>query len=147
MRNRRESGQAIIETCLTLFVLLAFLVGTVDMGQFLYFHQSLVERARAAARYGAVNPADRDGIRNVAVYNDPAGSANGATPLIPDMTTGMVAVCLPGDVDCADPATGPDWRVTVTITGYRMTTFNLIMPRSFTNKAITASLPSELPFS
>jgi Flp pilus assembly protein TadG len=147
MSNRSEYGQAIVETCLVLFVLLAFFVATVDLGQYLYFHQSLVERARAAARYGAVNPGDRTGIQNVAVYNDPAGTANGATPLLPEMTTAMVAVCLPGDAGCASPATGPDWRVTVTITGYQMTTFNLFLPRSFTNNPITASLPSEAPFS
>jgi hypothetical protein len=59
----------------------------------------------------------------------------------------MVAVCLPGDKTCADPVAGPDSRVTVTISGYPMVTFNLFMPRSFANQPITASLPSEAPFS
>src|SRR5262249_526740 len=52
-------GQAMIETSLVLVLLLAFLVGTLDCGQFLYFHQALSERARAAARFAAVNPTDR----------------------------------------------------------------------------------------
>lgn len=143
----RNSGQALIETTLVLFLLLAFAIGTLDFGQYLHFHQSLSERARAAARYGAVNPRDRAGIQNVAVYNDPAGSSTGANPLLPNLNTSMVSVCLPGDEICANPATGPDSRVTVTISGYPMMTFNLFMPRRFTNQPIIASLPPEIPFS
>ena len=81
------------------------------------------------------------------MYNDPAGASRGATPLLPNLTTAMVAVCLPGDTTCADPSAGPDSRVTVTISGYPMVTFNLFLPRSFTNQPITASLPAETPFS
>ena len=147
MRFGSRRGQSLLENALVLIVLATFLIGILDFGQYLYFHQSLAERARAAARYGAVNPTDKTGIQNVAVYNDPKGAANGAAPLLPNLTTAMIAVCLPGEASCADPATGPDSRVTVTISGYRMATFNLVIPRSFTNKPITASLPSEAPFS
>ena len=147
-RNRlHQKGQALLEGSLILFLFLVFFIGTIDFGQFLYFHQSLTERARAAVRYGAVNPADRTGIQNVAVYNDPAGTVNGAAALVPNFTTDMVTVCLPGDGSCSDSSTGPDWRVTVTISGYQMTTFNLFMPKAFSNQPITASLPSEVPFS
>ena len=146
--NRRtRSGQALVESALMLVVFLALFLGALDFGQYLYFHQSLSERARAAARYGAVNPADKTGIQNVAVYNDPAGSANGATPLIPNFTTAMVSVCLPGDSTCSDPGPSADSRVTVTISGYQMVMFSLFLPQSFTNKPITASLTSEAPFS
>jgi len=130
-----------------LVVFLALFLGALDFGQYLYFHQSLSERARAAARYGAVNLAEKTGIQNVAVYNDPAGSANGATPLIPNFTTAMVSVCLPGDSTCSDPGPSADSRVTVTISGYQMVMFSLFLPQSFTNKPITASLTSEAPFS
>ena len=147
-RNRfNRRGQALIESSFVLLILLTFFLGTLDFGQYLYFHQSLTERARAAARYGAVNPTDATGIQNVAVYNDASGTSNGATPLLPSFTTAMVAVCLPGDASCSDSSTGPDWRVTVTITGYQMTTFNTFLPRTFTNRPIVVSLPSETPFS
>jgi hypothetical protein len=142
-----RKGQALIETSLVLVLLMAFVLGTLDFGQYLYFHQALSERARAAARYGAVNPADRSGILNVAIYNDPSGAPGGASPLLPGLNASMISVCLPGDRSCADPSTGADSRVTITITGYPMVTFNLFMPRSFTNRPITASLPSEAPFS
>src|SRR5258707_5047703 len=114
MKRSDRKGQALVEGALILLLFLAFFVGTIDFGQYLYFHQSLTERARAAARYGAVNPSDRTGIQNVAIYNDPNGSTNGATAIIPDFTAAMVDVCLPGDVSCSDSATGPDCRVTVT---------------------------------
>jgi Flp pilus assembly protein TadG len=136
-----------IETTLVVFLLLAFVMGMLDFGQYMYFHQSLSERARAAARYGAVNPIDRIGIQNVAVYNNPLGAASGARPLLPNFNIAMVSVCLPADKACADPSSGPGSRVTVTISGYRLVTFNPFMPRSFTNQPITASLPSEAPFS
>jgi Flp pilus assembly protein TadG len=41
-----------VEAALILFVFITFIVGTLDFGQYLYFHQSLTERARAALRYG-----------------------------------------------------------------------------------------------
>src|SRR5205814_3656855 len=100
-RRSTQSGQALVESGLILFIFLVFLIGTFDFGQYLYFHQSLSERARAALRYGIINAADRTGIQNMAVYNDPAGTVNGATALLPDFNTGMVAVCLPGDSGCS----------------------------------------------
>jgi Flp pilus assembly protein TadG len=56
-----------VETALLLLVFLTTLVGILDFGQGLYFHQSLVERARAAARYGAIHPTDATGIQKVEV--------------------------------------------------------------------------------
>jgi Flp pilus assembly protein TadG len=141
--RQRQRGQAMVEAGLILFVFITFLVGTLDFGQYLYFHQSLTERARAALRYGVINTGDRLAIQNVAVYNDPTGTANGAKALIPSLTTDMVTVCLPGDAGCSDPAGTSNSRVTVTIAGYQMTTLNLVMPRTFTNRPITASAPSE----
>lgn len=59
MKSRKaQSGQAMLESALVLVMFLVVLIGIVDMGQFLYFHQSLTERARAAARYGAVGTDD-----------------------------------------------------------------------------------------
>lgn len=138
-----RKGQALIETSLVLVLLVAFAMGTLDFGQYLYFHQALGERARAAARYGSLNPVDRSGIQNVAVYNSPNGAAGGASAILPNLTVAMVAVCLPGDLSCVNPASGPDARVTVTISGYPMVMVNLFLPRSFTNRPITVSMPSE----
>jgi len=142
-KRSNQQGQALVEAGLTLFIFVAFLIGTLDFGQFLYFHQSLSERARAALRYGVINTVDRTGIQNVAVYNDPTGTVNGATAVLPNFSTSMIDVCLPGDAGCADPSANSDSRVTVTISGYQLATFNLFLPRSFTNRPIVASAPSE----
>ena len=149
MRRNRDNrkGAGLVESALVLFIFLAFCLGTLDFGQFLYFHQALAERARAAARYGSVNWTDRTGIQNVAIYNDPAGTANGATAILPNLTTTMIAVCLPADTNCSNVSGTTESRITVTITGYQMTTFNFVFPQAFTNKAITASIPSEKPIS
>ena len=149
MRRDRHPrrGQAFVESALVLLVFLMLCIGTLDFGQFLYFHQALTERARAAARYGAVNWTDRAGIQNVALYNDPAGNVNGATAIIPNLTAAMIAVCIPGDVDCSNPASTTESRITVTISGYQLHTFNFVFTRSFTNRAIVASITSEKPIS
>ena len=146
MRRKRnnQNGQVFVESALILLVFLSFLIGTLDFGQYMYFHETLTERARAAARYGAVNWTDRTGIQNVAIYNEPSGTG---TAILPSLTTAMVTVCLPGDTDCSNPANSVDSVVTVTISGYQMFTFNLLMPQSFTNRPIMVSLPSEKPLS
>src|SRR5207247_7845746 len=87
--RKTQHGQAMLESALVLLLLLVVLIGIVDMGQFLYFHQSLTERARAAARYGAVNTYSSPGlaIQNVAIYNNPAGDANGASAVLHYLNT------------------------------------------------------------
>jgi len=149
MRRNRHArrGQALVESAFVLLVFLFFCVGTLDFGQYMYFHQALSERARAAARYGSVNWTDRTGIQNVALYNDPAGTVNGATAIIPNLTAAMIAVCLPGDTGCSNPSSTTESRISVTITGYQMLTFNFVFPRSFTNRPIVANIPSEKPVS
>ena len=49
-------GQSLIESAHVLIVALPILLGILDFGQFLYFHQALSDCTRAAARLGAVNP-------------------------------------------------------------------------------------------
>src|ERR1700680_2607740 len=107
-----------VESGLVMLVFLPVLIGVMDFGQFLYLHLSLTERTRAAAHYGAITTyTDGSDIANVAIYNDPAGAANGATPLLPNLQStdankdGYVSVTL------TSPGTD-DARIRVTITNY-----------------------------
>src|SRR5436189_1659880 len=88
-RLNNRSGQALVESSLILLIFLQILIGIMDFGQFLYFHQSLSERTRAGARYAAVNGTattiNSDQIANFVLYNDSAGSANGAGALLPNI--------------------------------------------------------------
>src|SRR5213080_960762 len=83
----KRRGQAVIESSLILLIFIPVLIGIMDFGQFLYFHQSLSERARAGARYGAVHGTataiNTTQVANFALYNDAAGSGGGASPLLP----------------------------------------------------------------
>ena len=136
-----------VEAGLTMLVFLPVLIGIMDFGQFLYLHLSLTERTRAAAHYGAITTFSGDAngqstaIQNVAIYNDPAGSANGATPLLPNLQTsnssgdGYVSATLTG-------AGTDDARIRVTITNYP---YNfLIMPSSVNKRTVTDTEPYEV---
>ena len=143
MRNNMKSrgsqrGQAVVESALIMLIFLPVLIGILDFGQFLYFHQSLTERARAAARYGAVHTySGGSDSANVAVYNDPAGTANGATALLPDLTTGIVSATLSG-------AGTDDARITVTISNYPYSFVSPYMSKSTWFRTIRASEPYEI---
>ncbi len=72
--RKKQRGQAFIESALIMLIFVPVLVGIADFGQVIYFHASLTERARAAARYGAVHTfTDGSAIKNVAVYNTDHG--------------------------------------------------------------------------
>lgn len=72
-KTRRERGQSLVESTLVMLVFFALLFGVVDCGQVLVAHQALVERVRAAVRWGVVRPWDGTGdqIANLVLYNQP----------------------------------------------------------------------------
>jgi hypothetical protein len=68
-RQHRVLGQSLIEAALCLFAFFALLLGVADCGQVLFAHQSLVERARGAARWGSLHPAEgSEPILNLVLY-------------------------------------------------------------------------------
>jgi len=132
-KNHSERGQSFVETGLVLLVFLMLLIGIVDFGQVLYFHQSLVERARAAARYGAINPTDTTGIKNIAVYNS---ATAGSAPVLNGLTTAMVDVQNP-DINTSAA------RVVVTISNYPITFVSPYIARTFNNRPVMVAMSSE----
>ena len=127
-----------IETSLIMLIFVPVLVGIADFGQFLYFHSSLSERARAAARYGAVNTySNGDTIKKVAVYNDPNAAA-GSTPLLPRLTTAMVTATL-------DDAGTDSARITVTISNFPFSFLSPFMSKSTWYRTVLATEPYEIP--
>ena len=134
-KTHRERGSGMVETSLVLLTFLMLLIGIIDFGQVLYFHQSLVERARAAARYGAINPTDITGIQNVAVYgmDSPGGSP---VAVLPNMTTSMVNVQDLGN-------NTPEARIMVTISGYPINFISPYIARQFNNRPVIVCLTAE----
>jgi Flp pilus assembly protein TadG len=143
MKSRqRQRGQMFVESGLVMLIFLPVLIGVMDFGQFLYLHLSLTERTRAAAHYGAITTyTDGTAIVNVAIYNDPAGSANGATPLLPNLQSadstknGYVSATL------TSPGTD-DARIRVTIANYPYSF--LLMPSDTNHRTITDTEPYEV---
>ena len=84
-------GQTLLEGVLVLLTLLLVIIGTIDLGQVFFLNQVMTDRARAGARWAAVNelnPERLETIRNVVVYDnaDPSGRP-GLFGLRPDMVT------------------------------------------------------------
>jgi Flp pilus assembly protein TadG len=134
-KNSRERGASLLESALVLLTFLMMVIGVMDFGQVLYLHQSLVERARSAARYGAINPTNSAGIQNMAVYNSPT-VASGQTAMLAGLTTAMV------DVQNPDINT-PNARVVVTISGYPMQFFTPGLARAFTGRSVMVAMTAE----
>jgi Flp pilus assembly protein TadG len=131
--KRLQRGATLLESALVLLTFILMLLGTIDFGQVLYFHQSLVERARAAARYGATDPTNTTAIKNMAVYGSTSASGS---PLLPGLTTAMVSVQNPD-------ANTTSARIVVTISGYPLRFFTPYLAQSFNNRPVTVAMASE----
>lgn len=66
MRSRR--GQSVVESALVLAAFMGLLVGMAAIGESLFVRQTLADRARMAARWGALNAFDSAAIRRVVLY-------------------------------------------------------------------------------
>ena len=61
-------GSTLVESVLVLLVFMSTLIALFDCSQFMFLHQTLVERVRAAARYGTVNTYSQTEIQNMVLY-------------------------------------------------------------------------------
>jgi hypothetical protein len=147
-RSARERGSVLIESSLIMLVAMMVMVATFDFGQFLFFHQTIAERARLAARYGALNwdrGCDATCVKNMVVYRQATAPVNGVPSdnvVVPGLTTANVNVTIP------NPAVqGWDARVIVKIQNYRFQVFTpwLSPTGTLTARAITATSPIEAP--
>ena len=149
-RLRRQRGQALVESVLTLTAFLAIFMGMIEVGEILYVHQTLVERTRSAVRWGAVNDWDDTNspteITNIVLYGT-------ATPA--DNSTGIFGLTA-GNVNVSRPE--PDYsaadRIVVSVSGYTLTFFTNAIVRlsnghqnghgEFTGLTIQESQPYEV---
>jgi hypothetical protein len=58
IQRNLQKGGTILEMVLTLVVFLSMFIGVFDIGEMFFVHQTLTDRARNAARWGAVNVFD-----------------------------------------------------------------------------------------
>ena len=134
-RRKRQKGQALIETSLVLIALLLMIVGIMDFGQFLFFHEALTDRVRVGARYAAVNPYDATAIKNMVVYNSDT-APNGATSGLFGLQTSQVTVT-------PTPTSGAPTYVEVKISGFPIQLLSPYLTKSYTHHPIIATRKTE----
>ncbi|MGP0071832.1 MAG: TadE/TadG family type IV pilus assembly protein [Bryobacteraceae bacterium] len=105
-RARQQAGQSLIESALVMGAFMGLLVGMATIGESLFVKQTLADRARLAARWGALNRYDSAAIRRVVLFGT-AQSAPGETAFF-GLTPSAVDVSNPG-------CPGPACRVSVAI--------------------------------
>ena len=126
--NKR--GQSMVEAALILMLFMMVILGLVNFGFIMWMHQTIEHRARAAARYGVINPTDTTGMQNMVLYNSTTGSGTGMFGL----TASNVSAAEYSSNSFQD-------RIKVTVSGYQ---FFLWFPGKYINgKDITVSLPVE----
>ncbi|MFB3776427.1 MAG: TadE/TadG family type IV pilus assembly protein [Bryobacteraceae bacterium] len=145
-RRRRERlngrrGAAIIEASLTLMLFLIFLFSLFDFGYVTFFHHTLMQHARAAARYGVVidasTPENQTRIKNVLLFNNPHYAGGDATGLLGLDPSNVSVEVRPKS------ASVPVAQLVVTVRGYR---YGLITPGFaglHDGQTLVASLPME----
>ena len=134
-RQERSRGAVFLETGLV-FVIFAFmLMGAFDFAQFLFIHQALVDRARSAARWGALSdPTNTSAIQNMVLYNQTTAPA-GATSGIFGLTSSMV------NVSTQDTSSSDNYRLIVTIANYPYQMISPIIGGTYNGPNITISFP------
>ncbi len=136
-----QRGAALIEATLTLMLFLIFLFSLFDFGYVTFFHHTLMQQARAAARYGVVIDAstteNQTRIKNVFLFNDPDHTGGDTTGLL-GLDSSKVSVEVRPKSE-----TEPVGRLVVTVQGYQ---YGLITPGFaglHDGRTLVASLPME----
>ena len=100
--RRTQSGVALIELSISIFLLVAIVFGITEFGRAIYQYNTLVKAARDGVRFLAVKDPSAAGTiaeaRCVVVYGNPSCSGQ---PVAPGLTVAMVSVCHALDPACA----------------------------------------------
>jgi len=146
-RRRGSGGHVMIEAAFIFIVFFSLLIGTFDFGQFLFIHQALVERARYAVRWGALNDATADQIRNMVLFYQ---STDPGTTGYFNLTPSMVTVTPTTDSICVvqNATVYPTLykRVTVQISGYSYIMLSPFSAGTYNGPNITIAAPVLLDF-
>lgn len=135
IRTRRSGrGSAMVEGALVITLMVITLIGIVDVGQVMMFHQALNERVRAAARYAVVNSYSNTSIKNIVLYGLPNPGA-GAKPLLL-LKDSMVTT------ELVEPES-LQARIVVRITNYPFNFFTPLLSGSYSARPIVITMPAE----
>lgn len=138
MRLRRDSGQALVETAVSLSFLIVLLLGAVELGRVAYASIEVSNAARAATQYACMNGGifqlsstnglspDAAGMLNAAKADalEVSGISANSLTLTPAPT--MSAVCSDGTGLTSKPTAGGCGKLFmfITVTAYTQATFD-----------------------
>jgi hypothetical protein len=105
-QRQNQAGQSLIESTLILTAFMGLIIGMSGIGQLLFIRQTLADRARMAARFGALNSYDPAAIRRMVLFGT-ADAEPGQTAFF-GLKADAVKVSNPG-------CPGPACRVSVAI--------------------------------
>jgi Flp pilus assembly protein TadG len=132
-RRMRRRGSTLVELTLIGGIFLVLLLAIADFAQFLFIQQVIVERARAAARWGAAtDPTNSTAIQNMVLYLQPAVPAGKAPSF--GLAPSMVAV------STADGGTA-NYRLVVQISGFSYRVLSPYLARSYGATPVRVSVP------
>jgi TadE-like protein len=106
MNPRKQRGQSLVESALILTAFMGLLLGMAGVGELLFVRQTLGDRVRIAARWGALNSYDPAAIRHMVLFGSPSPTQQDAPSF--GLTPAVVEVSNPG-------CPGPACRVSVAI--------------------------------
>jgi len=134
MKRKAAKGSVMVELSLIAVVFFALLIGIMDFGQFLFFQQAIVERARYAARWGALNNATNStAIQNMVLYQQSTAPTDGTTPAFGLSASNVT-------VSTADAGTD-NYRLVVQVSGYSFKMLSFYLAGSYTGSPIRVSVP------
>ncbi len=135
MTKRKEicRGSTLVEMALIGAIFFVFLIAAADFGQFLFLQEALVQRAQAAARWGAAHGAtDTTAIQNMVLYAQSTAPPGGKASF--GLTPAMVSV------STADSGTD-NYRLVVQISGYSQRLLSPYLAGSYRGAPIIVSVP------
>ena len=133
-RKQKQRGSVFVETGLIFVVFVFMLMGVFDFAQFLFIHQALADRARSAARWGAVHdPTDGTSIQNMVLYDQSTAPTDGTSGVF-GLTSSMVSV------STSDSGTD-DYRLTIVVSNYPYYVISPYIAGTYTGPNITISVP------
>ena len=133
-RANSRRGSSVIEATLVHMLLLVIFFSIFDFGYVMFEHHTILNQVRGGARYGAINPDDLVGTRNMVLYSQP--NMPDAPPSLFGMTPAMVNVSRAGQ-------STPEDRIVIVVSGYQYMLVTPGMAGVFTGKPIEVSMPVE----
>jgi len=126
---RKQAGQSLVESALVLTAFMGLLLGMAGLGESLFVRQTLADRARMAARWGALHKYDPSAIRRVILY----GTAE------PAPSNSPFFALAPAAVDVSNPGCpGPACRIRVALPDFGI---HSVEPAEIATPPLVASRP------